>query len=53
MFFPSERLDANPFRTPLADRAFRSLATYIAHVPRVFGPGCALLNGVHLNLLHC
>jgi hypothetical protein len=53
MSFPGERLNANSLRTPLADRTFRSLAAYIAHVPGVFGPGGGSLNGVHLRLLHC
>jgi hypothetical protein len=51
MFFPSQRLDANPLRTSLTNRAFRSLATYIAHVIRVFGSRRPLLDGIHVNLL--
>lgn len=39
VFFPRESLDANPFRTPLADCVFGFLAAYIANVLRMSDQG--------------
>ena len=50
VFFPGERLDANPRRTLIANRAFRWLAAGIANVLGVFRPDRGWFHCFHLSL---